>query len=128
MTTISFDHLHIKSAAPAASAQFYTDAFGARLVSQGEIKGKVRLVLELSGVTIFIEQQAEGASSAQPAPSRGLEHLGLRVSDLDALAARLRAMDIVFAIPPRASRPGIKVAFLYGPDGEYIELIERSAV
>ncbi len=126
MTEISFDHLHIKSADPAASAQFYVEAFGALLMSQGEVNGKLRFVIDLSGISVFIEGKAPGARDALPAPAGGLEHLGLRVSNLDTLATRLEAMGARFAIPPKTSRPGVRVAFLYGPDGEYIELIERS--
>ncbi|GGA67328.1 hypothetical protein GCM10011385_21540 [Nitratireductor aestuarii] len=126
MIAVQFDHLHVKSQACEVSARFYTNAFGASIVSTAQVNGNTRIVLNLGGVRLFIEDAAADASSAPGAPAKGLEHIGLQVPDLDAAVAHLEANGIELAVGPRSSaRPGIRVAFLYGPDGEYIELIER---
>lgn len=126
MPGISFDHLHIKSADPDAAARFYVDVLGAQEVSRANRRGRFRVTVTLGGVSIFI-QDRDPESAAQPvSPYQGLEHFGLLVSDLDAEASRMRALGVRFKVEPRESSPGIKVAFLEGPDGELIELIERN--
>lgn len=129
MISVQFDHLHVKSRACEASARFYTTAFGASVVSSSEVNGHTRIVLELGGVRLFIEDAADDASSAPAIPAVGLEHIGLQVADLDEVVRHLEAVGIELAIGPRsAARPGVRMAFLHGPDGEYIELIERRNV
>jgi len=128
MIAAKFDHLHIKSRACEVSAEFYRTAFGADVLSTTEVDGKTRIVLELGGIRLFIEDASGNASSAPTIPARGLEHIGLQVSDLDEAVSHLTSIGIEFAIGPRNSaRPGVRMAFLHGPDGEYIELIERSS-
>jgi len=126
MISVKFDHLHVKSHACEVSAQFYTTAFGASVVSTAEVNGHTRIVVDLGGVRLFIEDAAGNASSAPAIPAKGLEHIGLLVSDLDETVRHLESVGIDLALGIRNSaRPGIRMAFLYGPDGEYIELIER---
>jgi len=59
-------------------------------------------------------------------PFRGLEHIGLGVSDLDAAAADLRGRGVRFVSEPKESRPGVRIASIEGPDGVPVELIERT--
>lgn len=124
-TGVFFDHIHIKSDDPAASAGFYTAAFGAKELSREEVKGRLRIVLEISALRFFIEQALSDSGDGATVPFRGLEHFGLRVADLDHSVSRLRALGARFLVEPRQSRPGIRIAFVIGPDGEAIELIER---
>lgn len=125
MPDIEVDHLHIKSADSARSAAFYVDALGAREVSRTAIEERTRIVLDIAGLALFIEDRAEDAARKIDPPFTGLEHIAFRVSDLEGLAEKLRTMGIRFAMQPKQIRPGIIAAFIYGPDGEYIELIER---
>lgn len=127
MTGYSIDHLHLRSTDPLAAARFYVEVLGARETGGGEINGTLRLVLDLAGLTLFIEAVPPETRRPPEPPYLGLEHLGLRVPDLDATAANLRARGVRFVIEPREARPGTRIAFIEGPDGVRIELIERSA-
>ena len=65
------------------------------------------------------------SGSPPPPPFRGLEHLGLRVDDLDAAAAALKAKGAVFTLEPKEVRPGVRIAFVQAPDGAQVELLQR---
>lgn len=125
MTGVAFDHIHLKSRDPATSARFYREAFSAKEISQGQVSGRLRIVLEIAGLPFFIEEASPESAAGPSAPFIGLEHIGLRVDDLEAVAARLQALGVDFLVAPRQSRPGVRIAFIGGPDGERIELIER---
>ncbi len=123
MSAVAFHHIHIKSAAPMASAQFYCQLFDASLTDETVPDG--RQVLDLGGLRLYIDRHDEGATPVPAAPLRGLEHMAFDVADLDAMITRLDALGVRLANGPRTLRPGLRIAFFHGPDGEYIELIER---
>lgn len=65
-----------------------------------------------------------------PEPERleqaGLRYLTLRVTGIDALAARLDELGFPLPDPPRDATfmPGVRLAFAQDPDGNWIELLE----
>ncbi|MBW6399868.1 VOC family protein [Roseomonas sp. HJA6] len=126
MKGYGIDHVHLRSTDPNAAARFYMEALGARETGRTEIRGALRLVLDLGGLTLFIEAVPPATPHPPEPPYLGLEHLGLRVPDLDAAAADLRSRGVRFVTEPREARPGTRIAFIEGPDGVRIELIERS--
>jgi len=56
---------------------------------------------------------------------QGLDHFGLAVSGIDAIAADLKKKGVEFTKEPHSPRPGIKICFLRGPQGISIELLDR---
>lgn len=58
-------------------------------------------------------------------PYYGLEHMGLTVDDVDGAVAELRAKGADIAIGPLTRSPGLRLAFIRGPDGIMIELVQR---
>jgi lactoylglutathione lyase len=60
-------------------------------------------------------------------PYQGLDHFGLSVKDIDAVAAQLKAQGVVFTKEPQTIRPGVRICFIRGPQGISIELLERDA-
>jgi hypothetical protein len=48
------------------------------------------------------------------------------VSDVDKVAADLKAKGVEFTMEPNVPRPGIKICFIRGPQGISIELLERN--
>jgi lactoylglutathione lyase len=63
--------------------------------------------------------------SAPPFPHYGLEHIGLTVDDVDAAVEELRAKGAEIAIGPLTRNPGLRLAFVRGPEGIMIELVQR---
>jgi catechol 2,3-dioxygenase-like lactoylglutathione lyase family enzyme len=54
-----------------------------------------------------------------------LEHIGLTVDDVDAAVEELRAKGAEIAIGPLTRNLGLRLAFIRGPEGIMIELVER---
>ena len=121
---LAFDHVHLRSADDAAAAEWYVRVLGAELV---ERRGdpRPRHELRLGGLTLVINLvlPGEACGPAPASPHRGLEHLGFTVADIDAAAAALEARGAVFQLPPTTVR-GLRIAFLTGPDGVPIELLQ----
>ncbi|WP_043837888.1 VOC family protein [Muricoccus aerilatus] len=122
---VTWDHIHLRSLDPEAAARFYVSNFGAREIARTEIRGSPRIVLDLADTQLFIERVPPETAAPPAPPFLGLEHIGLRVADLDAAAAALRARGVRFLTEPREARPGTRIAFIAAPDSVRIELIER---
>ena len=128
MSKFTYDHIHLRSPDPEATAKFYEQMFGAEILRTMQ-QGKPRIDLKLGGANIFIAPVAAGDGVNPPptTPYQGLDHLGLLVSNIDAVVAELKAKGVTFTKELHTARPGVRIAFLRGPEGVSIELLERSA-
>jgi catechol 2,3-dioxygenase-like lactoylglutathione lyase family enzyme len=125
MEPYRFDHIHLRSTNPEAAAATWASAFGATVKGRLQANGKLRIVLDLAGVTLFVEEVPAGTAAPPAPPFLGLEHLGLGVADLDAAIADLAAKGVPLLSGPSEPRPGVRIAFFGMPDGARVELIER---
>jgi lactoylglutathione lyase len=128
MTKFTYDHIHLRSPNPEATAQYYERMFGAEVIRTMQ-QGKPRMDLKLGGANIFIAAvtPGDGVNPPPTTPYQGLDHFGLTVSAIDAVVAELKAKGAEFTREPTTVRPGVRVAFLRAPEGVSIELLERSA-
>jgi lactoylglutathione lyase len=128
MATFTYDHIHLRSPDPEATAQWYERMLGAEVLRTVQA-GKPRIDLKLGGADIFIAPVASGDGVNPPpiTPYQGLDHFGLSVSGIDAVAAELRAKGAEFTREPTTVRPGVRICFIRGPEGVSIELLDRSA-
>lgn len=124
---LAFDHVHLRSSDPEATAAWYERVLGAEVI-RGEAGGRPRLDLRLGGLTLFIGPVSpDGPTGEAPrAPYRGLEHLGFAVDDVAQALAAARAHGAEVALEVTEARPGVHIAFLRGPEGVSIELLQRS--
>ena len=128
MATFKFDHVHLRSPDPEGTAAFYEKMFGAKIL-RSEQMGKPRIDIDLCGQMFFVAPVAPGADVAEPpeSPYQGLDHVGLVVSDIDDVVAELKEKGADFTMEPTTIRPGTRIAFLRGPQGVSIELVDRNA-
>ena len=100
--------------------------FGAEIIRSTQ-PGKPRIDIKLGGANIFTAQvkPGDGVNAAPATPYQGLDHFGLAVSGIDAIAADLKKKGVEFTKEPHSPRPGIKICFLRGPQGISIELLDR---
>ncbi len=122
------DHVHLRSPDPERTARFYVDVLGASDGGAMQVRGVLRRTVELGGLRIFIEEVPAGTPAPPPAPFMGLEHVGFSVNDLDAVAARLARHGVPLVGGIEQVRPGIRIAFIEGPERVRIELLERRPV
>jgi catechol 2,3-dioxygenase-like lactoylglutathione lyase family enzyme len=127
MATFTYDHIHLRSPNPEATAAYYQNMFGAEVLRTPQ-DGKTRIDLKVGGMNIFIAPvtAGDGVNPAPTTPYQGLDHFGLSVSGIDAVVAELKAKGAVFTREPTTVRPGVRVAFLRAPEGVSIELLDRN--
>jgi catechol 2,3-dioxygenase-like lactoylglutathione lyase family enzyme len=130
MTSFTYDHVHLRSPDPEATARWYETMFGAEILRSTQSDGRARLDMNLGGLTLFIApvNPQTGAAEAPIAPYVGLEHIGLRVTGIDAVIAELEGKGAEVTMRPTTIRPGVRIAFLRGPEGVPIEILDRAAL
>jgi len=127
MANFTWDHVHLRTTNPEGMAQWFEKMLGAEVIRTMQ-QGKPRIDLKLGGAKIFIAPVAsgDGTNPAPTIPYRGLDHFGLAVSGIDAIAAELKAKGVEFTREPTTVRPGVRVCFIRAPEGVSIELLDRS--
>lgn len=127
MATYTWDHIHLRSPDPEATATWFERMLGAEVIRKTE-QGKPRVDVRIGGANIFIAPVPAGSNINPPpvTPYQGLDHFGLTVTGIDAIAAELKAKGVEFTTEPMTARPGVRVCFIRGPQGISIELIERN--
>jgi lactoylglutathione lyase len=132
MQTLRFDHLHLRSADPNATADFFATMFGAEVTRSvyplGTLyPGQMRVTMTVGGQKILIAPtHPHDPMTAAPAfPYYGLEHFGFTVEDLDATIAELRGKGADVAVGPLTRDAGTYLAFIRGPDGIMVELVQQ---
>jgi catechol 2,3-dioxygenase-like lactoylglutathione lyase family enzyme len=128
MAKFTYDHIHLRSPDPEATAQWYEHMFGAQIVRTMQ-DGSARIDLKLGGMDIFIAPVPSGSAVNPPpvTPYQGLDHFGLSVTGIDAVVAELKAKGAEFTMELNEIRPGIRICFVRGPQGVSIEVLERKA-
>jgi lactoylglutathione lyase len=124
----TYDHIHLRSRDPEATAQYYHKMFNAKIIESVQPDGQKRIDLDINGLTVFIARVAPGddVPASPTEPYIGLDHFGLRVDDPDKAAVELKKRGAEFTMEPRVLRPGVKIAFIRAPEDVRIELLERS--
>ena len=127
MTEFRYDHVHLRSPDPDATAAWYHRMFGAEVIKSVMSNGIGRTDMRLGGVMMFIAQVAGEASLSEKADGTyvGLDHIGLRVNHIDDVVAELKGKGAEFTVEPKTIRPGVRIAFLRGPQNVLIELLDR---
>ena len=132
MPVYRYDHVHLRSPDPESAALYFQTMFGAEVVrgTYGEgtfYPGQPRVFVKLGGQTVLIApaHHDEPTDAAPRFPYYGLEHIGLTVDDVDVAVADLRAKGAQIAVEPMDYSAGTRLAFIQGPDGIMIEIVQR---
>jgi catechol 2,3-dioxygenase-like lactoylglutathione lyase family enzyme len=128
MPRYTWDHIHLRTANPEGTAQWYERMLGAEVIRSVQ-QGQPRIDLKLGGANIFIAPvtPGDGVNPPPATPYQGLDHFGLTVTGIDAIAAELKAKGVEFTREPTTVRPGVRICFIRAPEGVSIELLERTA-
>ena len=61
MPVYSYDHIHLRSHDPMATAQYYQRMFDAKIVESIQSDGRPRIDLDINGLTVFLARVPEDA-------------------------------------------------------------------
>lgn len=127
---LSFDHVHLLSAEPNATANWYVEKLAARVVERLEVRGAPQIFVEVGDATLIIRGQRPGeAADDKSGLEWGVDHFGFGVSgDFDAYCDGLKAAGVEFTMEPTDASPTTRIAFISAPDRVNIELLQRRAV
>ncbi|CAN5284802.1 hypothetical protein BH09ACT1_BH09ACT1_09870 [soil metagenome] len=135
---VGLDHVGLSVGDLDAQARWYAEAFS--LVSTGSfeipplgLRGLFLVATEPGGLTLeLLERQGSEAQpvardQAESLLTRGIRHLCLRVPDVDAAFERLVTLGAAERMSPQPSpEPGVRMCFVADPEGNLIELIDRT--
>ncbi len=119
MVAYTFDHIHLYTADPDTTANWYETMFGAT-VRRTMVDGKARVDMNVGGTEIFLLQVKDVAAG-----KNSLDHFGFIVADVDAAIAELRAKGAKVTMEPNTIRPGTRISFVESPEGVRIEVLQR---
>ena len=127
MAKFTWDHVHIRTPDVEATAQWFEKMLGAE-IKRSMQQGAPRVDMVIGGQNVFLAAVKSGDGVAAPpqTPYQGLDHFGLAVTGIDAIAADLKAKGVKFTREPTTVRPGTRVCFIEGPQGVSIELLDRT--
>ena len=127
MATFAFDHIHLRSPNPEETAAWFERMLDAEVIRTMQ-DGKPRIDMKIGGQNVFIAPAPpnSGVNAAPVTPYQGLDHFGLSVTGIDAIAADLKSKGVKFTREPTTVRPGTRVCFIEGPQGVSIELLDRT--
>ena len=120
-----FHHLHIFSSDVPATERWLVEGIGAELVGRQDSKGVPTSTLRLGSAQILIRGAREGEHLTRAGERHfGTNHFGLEVADIDATVAELRGRGVTIEVEPWNFGPGMRIAFVKGPDDVRIELVQ----
>lgn len=129
MSKFTYDHIHLRSPDPEATAAWYERMFGAEVIRTKQ-DGQPRIDFKLGGAMFFIApvKDGDGVNPAPVTPYQGLDHFGLNVQNIEAVVAELKQKGAEFTMELNQIRPGVTICFVRGPEGVSIEVLERKPV
>lgn len=126
----AFDHLHVYCNNVEETAKFFETFLEAKITVRGKMSGNPVIRMDLQGIMIILAPATQTDALTPFVERRGLHHIGIQVHDLKESLEKMKkqggkiSQDYTIIGPP--TRPDVvKFAFLEGPDGIHVELIER---
>ena len=131
-----FDHVHIISNDPRASANWYVEMFGATIAADTVARGAPQIFVDLVGMTVLIRGRRPGEAPVAARSMRqyadfsshdawGTDHFGfLYQGDLEAFCGELRAKGVSFPVELKKGVGGSLLCYVAAPDGVSIELMQ----
>ncbi|OFW26948.1 MAG: hypothetical protein A3H97_21735 [Acidobacteria bacterium RIFCSPLOWO2_02_FULL_65_29] len=113
-------HVHLRAPDPNAALAWYVDKFGGTV---GKLKDRIDGI-NYGGVWVLAQK-----GEATPSQGHAIDHIGFRPLNVDSVVAGLKAKSVKVTTEPRPltlpSGTSMRLAFIEGPDGVRIELVQR---
>ena len=122
-----FDHIHYVSTNIEEMAKYFEKIFGGKEIGRTEARGYPMIRMDVSGMTISFLGTEPNAGLLDPGKGkRGLDHIGFKVKNLEETLEDVKKKGVKVAIGPNVTPAGVKFAFIDGPEGIRIELVEKN--
>jgi len=132
MRQYHYDHVHLRASDPDATGRFFETMFGAEvqrsIYPPGTLyPGQMRVTVKVGSQKILVApaHPHDPTAAPPPFPYYGVEHIGFTVDDVDSACAELRDKGAEIAIGPLTRDPGTRLAFIRGPEGIMVELVQQ---
>jgi catechol 2,3-dioxygenase-like lactoylglutathione lyase family enzyme len=113
-------HVHLRAPDPGVALKWYADAFGGTI---GRMKDRIDGI-DYGGIWVLVQK-----GETTPSTGHAIDHLGFRPVNVDAAVAALKAKNVRVTTEPRPltlpSGASMRLAFIEGPEGARIELVQR---
>jgi catechol 2,3-dioxygenase-like lactoylglutathione lyase family enzyme len=117
---LGLHHVHLRGPDPTAILAFYKEKLAGE---PAKLKDRID-GLKLTGVWLLVQR-----GDAVPSDGHAIDHIGFRTGDLSATTSELKGQMVKFMTEPRplklASGTMVKFAYLEGPAGAKVELVQR---
>jgi catechol 2,3-dioxygenase-like lactoylglutathione lyase family enzyme len=126
----AFDHVHLFCSDVEETARFFETFLEAKTMVRGEMLGRPMIRLDLQGIMVILATATAREALAPGEGRRGLDHIGVRVRNLRKSMEEMKKKGGKFSKGYTLTGPptwpvGTKYAFLDGPDGIRVEVVER---
>jgi len=118
---LGFHHIHLNSTDPTAALDWYSQVLGGEPAS---LKGMLDGVL-FDDIWLLATEYTDGRPGITQ--GRTIDHIGFEVADLDEAAVQMNRLAVEFRQDPMVpdnARSSAKQAFILGPDGVMIAVVE----
>lgn len=117
---LGLHHVYLRSPNPAASLAWFADMFGGKVTKfNAQVEG-----INYGGVWLLAEK-----GDATPSAGHAFDHIGFRPINVDNVVVAMKAKHVKVTTEPRdlvlPSGTSMRLAFIEGPDGARIELVQR---
>lgn len=121
MASFNLHHIHHETADVDGTVAFYQTNFHGELTERTVRDGVQWARLKIGDMMLNVTDRGE--TGVDLVRYNGLDHIGLHTSDFDETISSLKANDVEFFVEPMSPAPGVRVAFVSGPDNIKIEIL-----
>ncbi|MFC1958105.1 VOC family protein [Chloroflexota bacterium] len=121
MLSYRHNHTQITTKDTEKAVEFYTQVMNAKITRTQGSGNQQTVDLDLGGIPVRVSSKT-GADDAL-GKRYGLHHIAFNVNDMEESIgnAKSKGVEIVVEFQPR---PGVKIAFIKGPDDALFEILE----
>jgi catechol 2,3-dioxygenase-like lactoylglutathione lyase family enzyme len=122
-----YDHTHFKCSDHEKTVAFFKENFGAKEVVRWEVNGMPIVTLEIGGLwyNFSLKRANETVDTSTGTVRYGVYHMAFKTKDLVSEIAKMKARGVKVTQDIGQANPTTKFAFIEGPDGISIELLQR---
>jgi catechol 2,3-dioxygenase-like lactoylglutathione lyase family enzyme len=117
---LGLHHIHLRAPDPSVALAWYVDKVGGSIA---KLKDRIDGI-NYGGVWLLVQK-----GEATPSQGHAIDHIGFRPLNVDTVVAGLKTKNVKVTTEPRPltlpSGASMRLAFIEGPDGVRIELVQR---